>query len=134
MISTNLSGLEELGRKLQALDTELQTRILRAAGKEAMQIVQEDMAANAGYDKKSDGPHLRDNIKIRSTKSKQFPGGVMITVGPTQPHRMKALAQEMGTIKQVPKPFIRPALDYNKTAVLKVLVQEIRAALFIYSK
>ncbi|MEX0445519.1 HK97-gp10 family putative phage morphogenesis protein [Xenorhabdus sp. SGI246] len=134
MISTDLSGLEALGRRLQALDTELQTRILRAAGKEAMQIVQEDMIAHAGYDKKSEGPHMRDNIKIRTTKSKKYPGGVMIIVGPTQPHRMKALAQEMGTIKQVPRPFIRPALDYNKTAVLSVLAQEIRAALSVYSK
>ncbi|MBD2812183.1 HK97 gp10 family phage protein [Xenorhabdus sp. Vera] len=134
MISARLAGLEELGRRLQTLETDLQTQIMRKAGKAAMEIVREDMAAHAGYDKKSDGPHLRDNINIRSTKSKKYPGGVMITVGPTQPHRMKALAQEMGTIKQVPNPFIRPALDYNKTAVIKVLTQEIRDALSAYSK
>ncbi|PHM60080.1 HK97-gp10 family putative phage morphogenesis protein [Xenorhabdus ishibashii] len=133
MISAKISGLEELGRQLQALNIELQTQILRKAGKTAMEIVKEDMETHAGYDKKSDGPHMRDNIKIRSTKSKKYKGGVMITVGPTQPHRMKALAQEMGTLKQVPKPFIRPALDYNKTAVVKVLAQEIRDALSIYS-
>ncbi|WP_340619151.1 HK97-gp10 family putative phage morphogenesis protein, partial [Xenorhabdus entomophaga] len=125
---------EELGRRLQALETDLQTQILRKAGKAAMGIVKEDMETHAGYDEKSDGPHLRDNIKIRSTKSKKYKGGVMITVGPTKPHRMKALAQEMGTIKQVPQPFIRPALDYNKTAVVKVLAQEIRDALSDYSQ
>ncbi|PHM58740.1 HK97 gp10 family phage protein [Xenorhabdus stockiae] len=134
MIKTHVSGLAELGRKLQELDVALQTKILRQAGKAAMEIVQEDMQAHAGYDPKSQGPHLRDNIKIRSTKSTKYPGGVMITVGPTKAHRMKALAQEMGTIKQVPSPFIRPALDYNKTAVMKVLAQEIRAALSGYSK
>ncbi|WP_237386712.1 HK97-gp10 family putative phage morphogenesis protein [Xenorhabdus sp. Sc-CR9] len=134
MISANLSGLEALGRKLQALETDLQTQILRKAGKTAMEIVKEDMAAHAGYDKKSEGPHLRDNINIRSTKSTKYPGGVMITVGPAKADRMKALAQEMGTIKQVPNPFIRPALDYNKTAVIKVLTQEIRDALSAYSK
>ncbi|OKO99030.1 HK97-gp10 family putative phage morphogenesis protein [Xenorhabdus eapokensis] len=133
MISAKISGLEELGRQLQALNIELQTQILRKAGKAAMEIVKEDMETHAGYDKKSDGPHLRDNIKIRSTKSWKYKGGVMITVGSTQPHRMKALTQEMGTLKQVPKPFIRPALDYNKTAVVKVLAQEIRDALSIYS-
>ncbi|WP_340608332.1 HK97-gp10 family putative phage morphogenesis protein [Xenorhabdus bharatensis] len=134
MIKTHVSGLAELGRKLQELEVALQTKILRQAGKTAMEIVQEDMQAHAGYDPKSKGPHLRDNIKMRSTQSTKYPGGVMITVGPTKAHRMKALAQEMGTIKQVPNPFIRPALDYNKTAVMKVLVQEIRAALSGYSK
>ncbi|MDX7992574.1 HK97-gp10 family putative phage morphogenesis protein [Xenorhabdus littoralis] len=134
MISAKLAGLEELGRRLQALETDLQTHIMRKAGKVAMEIVKEDMEIHAGYDRKSDGPHLRDNINIRSAKSKKYKGGVMITVGPAKAHRMKALAQEMGTIKQVPKPFIRPALDYNKTAVLKVLTQEIRDALSAYSK
>ncbi|MDX7992226.1 HK97-gp10 family putative phage morphogenesis protein [Xenorhabdus littoralis] len=134
MIDVKLSGLEELGRKLQALDSDLQTKILRKAGKVAMEIVKEDMEIHAGYDKKNEGSHMRDNINIRSTKSKKYPGGVMITVGPTQSHRMKALAQEMGTIKQVPNPFIRPALDYNKTAVVKVLAQEIRDALSGYSQ
>ncbi|CDL81759.1 HK97-gp10 family putative phage morphogenesis protein [Xenorhabdus cabanillasii] len=134
MISSHLSGLEDLWHRLQALEADLRTQILRKAGKTAMDIVREDMETHAGYDEKGKGPHLRDNIKIRSAKSKKYQGGVIITVGPTQPHRMKALAQEMGTLKQVPKPFIRPALDYNKTAVLKVLTQEIRDALSAYSK
>ncbi|WP_426575989.1 HK97-gp10 family putative phage morphogenesis protein [Xenorhabdus stockiae] len=134
MISASVSGLEALGRKLQELEVDFQTKVLRQAGKTAMEIVQEDMQAHAGYDSKSKEPHLRDNIKTRSTKSKKYPGGVMITVGPTKAHRMKALAQEMGTIKQVPSPFIRPALDYNKQAVLTALAREISAALSSYSK
>ncbi|PHM68135.1 HK97-gp10 family putative phage morphogenesis protein [Xenorhabdus kozodoii] len=134
MISAKTTGLAELGRQLQVLDSDLQTRIMRKAGKAAMEIVKEDMETHAGYDSKSKGAHLRDNIQIRSAKSKKYKGGVMITVGPAKAHRMKALAQEMGTIKQVPNPFIRPALDYNKTAVIKVLAQEIRDALSVYSK
>ena len=39
---------------------------------------------------------------------------------------MKALAQELGTVKQVADPFIRPALDYNLQTVLHVLTVEIR--------
>lgn len=39
---------------------------------------------------------------------------------------MKALAQEFGTVKQVAAPFIRPALDYNKTQVLRILAAELR--------
>ncbi|PHM64749.1 HK97-gp10 family putative phage morphogenesis protein [Xenorhabdus sp. KJ12.1] len=133
MITAQTTGWAALGRQLQALDTALQTDIMRKAGKKAMQIVQEDMQAHAGYNKKSHTAHLRDNILIRTTKSKKYPGGVMVTVGPAKAHRIKALAQEMGTIKQVPSPFIRPALDYNKTAVIKVLAREIRNALDGYN-
>ncbi|CDL83164.1 HK97-gp10 family putative phage morphogenesis protein [Xenorhabdus szentirmaii] len=134
MITAKTTGWVELRHKLQALDRELQTQILRKAGKVAMEIVKEDMEMHAGYNRKSEGSHMRDAIHINSAKSKKYKGGVMITVGPTKPHRMKALAQEMGTIKQVPNPFIRPALDYNKTAVIKVLAQEIRDALSGYSQ
>ncbi|CDG88049.1 HK97-gp10 family putative phage morphogenesis protein [Xenorhabdus bovienii] len=134
MITVQTTGWAELGSKLQELDVALQTDIMRKAGKAAMQIVQEDMQVHAGYDKKSNAVHLRDNIPIRTAKSTKYQGGVMITVGPVKTHRIKALAQETGTIKQVAKPFIRPALDYNKQVVLKVLAQEIRAALSAYSK
>ncbi|MBC8947139.1 MULTISPECIES: HK97-gp10 family putative phage morphogenesis protein [Xenorhabdus] len=134
MITAHTTGWASLGRQLQALDTALQTDIMRKAGKKAMQIVQEDMQAHAGYDKHSHTAHLRDNIHIRTTKSTKYSGGVMITVGPAKAHRIKALAQEMGTVKQVARPFIRPALDYNKTAVIKVLTQEIRDALADYSQ
>ena len=41
----------------------------------------------------------------------------------------KALAQEFGTVKQVSKPFIRPALDYNVEKVLSILAAEIRYGL-----
>ncbi|MGV7962036.1 HK97 gp10 family phage protein [Photorhabdus tasmaniensis] len=133
MIKVEVSGLAELGRKLNELDAELQTKILRSAGKAAMEVVKEDMQRHAGYDKNSPGPHMRDDIKIRSSQAKKYQG-VMITVGPTKQHYMKALAQEIGTIKQVPNPFIRPALDYNKSAVLKTLAVEIRDALSRYSK
>ncbi|QTL40637.1 HK97 gp10 family phage protein [Xenorhabdus budapestensis] len=133
MITAQTTGWAALGRQLQALDTALQTDIMRKAGKKAMQIVQEDMQAHAGYNKQSHAAHLRDNILIRTTQSKKYQGGVMVTVGPAKTHRIKALAQEMGTIKQVPNPFIRPALDYNKRAILTVLAREIRDALDGYN-
>lgn len=128
-IGANITGLKELGEALKRLSEELQVKILREAGKEAMKPVLDDMKAHAGYDNTSSGEHMRDSITIRSTRSKKTNGAVMITVGPSKKHHMKALAQEIGTVKQVAKPFIRPALDYNKQAVLKTLVTEIRDAI-----
>ncbi|WP_265494606.1 HK97-gp10 family putative phage morphogenesis protein [Providencia heimbachae] len=129
-ISATVSGLSDLGSALTRLEEEIKTKILRSAGRKAMEPVLDDMKRNAGFDETSQTAHMRDSIKIRSTSSKKLNGSVLITVGPTNKHFIKAFAQEMGTIKQVSRPFIRPALDYNKQAVLNILVTEIRDALY----
>lgn len=127
-----ISGLDELGRRLQQLAVEMKTKILREAGREAMEVVKDDMERHAGFDPKGKGQHMRENITLRSTVIKDTNGGVMVTVGPKKAHYMKARAQGFGTIKQAAKPFIRPALDYNKRAVLNKLSQQIRHALSMY--
>ncbi|MEQ4673990.1 HK97-gp10 family putative phage morphogenesis protein [Providencia vermicola] len=126
----NVTGLRELGEALSRVEEEIKTKILRDAGKKAMEPVLQDMKQHAGFDETTQSEHMRDSIKIRSTKSKKLNDSVLITVGPSKKHFMKALAQEMGTVKQVSRPFIRPALDYNKQAVLNILVMEIRDALY----
>ncbi|WP_228956889.1 MULTISPECIES: HK97-gp10 family putative phage morphogenesis protein [Photorhabdus] len=137
MIRVEVKGLKDLEYELNQLGEEITAKILRDAGREALAIVRDDMKEHAGYDKTSPGPHMRDSIKIRSTnrmKDETSLTVMTLKVGPSKEHHMKALAQEFGTSKQIPKPFIRPALDYNRTAVLKTLVTEIRAALSNYSK
>lgn len=129
-INASVTGLRELGEALGRLEEEIKTKILRDAGKKAMEPVLDDMKRNAGFDETSQASHMRDSIKIRSTKSKKLNGSVLITVGPSNKHFIKAFAQEMGTVKQVSRPFIRPALDYNKHVVLKILTTEIRDALY----
>ncbi|WP_334054971.1 HK97-gp10 family putative phage morphogenesis protein [Providencia huaxiensis] len=126
----NVTGLRELGEALSRVEEEIKTKILRDAGKKAMEPVLQDMKQHAGFDETAQSAHMRDSIKIRSTKSKKLNDSVLITVGPSKKHFMKALAQEMGTVKQVSRPFIRPALDYNKQAVLNILVMEIRDVLY----
>ena len=101
--------------------------MLRDAGREALKVVQEDMKQHAGFDETSTGEHMRDSIKIRSSTRKARGNSVVtLRVGPSKQHHMKALAQELGTVKQVAAPFIRPALDYNVQKVLRVLTVEIR--------
>ncbi|MCP6705818.1 hypothetical protein NL527_29275, partial [Klebsiella pneumoniae] len=51
---------------------------------------------------------------------------VTLRVRPSKQHHMKALAQELRTVKQVADPFIRPALDYSLQTVLRLLTVEIR--------
>lgn len=126
MIRMEVTGLAELERQLIALGEKAGTKVLREAGKAALEIVEQDMKEHAGYDESAKGPHMRDSIKIRSTTRAKGNAVVVLRVGPSKQHYIKALAQEFGTVKQIPEPFIRPALDYNKSRVLRILAVEIR--------
>lgn len=126
MLRMEVTGLDELERQLIALGEKAGTKVLREAGRAALQVVEQDMKEHAGYDESAKGPHMRDSIKIRSTTRTKGNAVVVLRVGPSKQHYIKALAQEFGTVKQIPDPFIRPALDYNKSRVLRILAVEIR--------
>ncbi|MGC1101773.1 HK97-gp10 family putative phage morphogenesis protein [Pantoea agglomerans] len=126
MLRMEVTGLDELERQLIALGEKAGTKVLREAGRAALQVVEQDMKEHAGYDESEKGPHMRDSIKIRSTTRTKGNAVVVLRVGPSKQHYIKALAQEFGTVKQIPDPFIRPALDYNKSRVLRILAVEIR--------
>jgi len=126
MLRMEVTGLDELERQLIALGEKAGTKVLREAGRAALQVVEQDMKEHAGYDESAKGPHMRDSIKIRSTTRTKVNAVVVLRVGPSKQHYIKALAQEFGTVKQIPDPFIRPALDYNKSRVLRILAVEIR--------
>lgn len=99
-----------------------------------MKTVEEDMKSHSGYDTPSSLPHMRDSITTRTAATgKGNDDVVVIRTGPGKAHFIKALAQEFGTMKQVASPFIRPALDYNKAVVLRLLATEIRDRL-IYTR
>lgn len=127
MIKMEVEGLDELERRLISLGEKVGKKVLHDAGREALKIVEKDMKKHAGFDGTSEGQHMRDSIKIySSTKNMYGVTVVILKVGPSQQHYMKALAQEFGTVKQVAEPFIRPAMDHNVKAVLNVLAVEIK--------
>jgi HK97 gp10 family phage protein len=127
MIRMEVKGLQELERELLALGEKAGTQVLRDAGRAALEPVLEDMKEHSGYDESVTGEHMRDSIKIRSSSSRAKGNAVVyLRVGPSKKHFIKTLAQEMGTVKQVAAPFIRPALDYQKAKVLRILAVEIR--------
>jgi len=117
MILMEVKGLQELERQLLSLGEKVGTQVLREAGKAALEPVLDETAKDE---------HMRDSIKIRSSSKAKGNAVVYLRVGPSKKHFIKALAQEMGTVKQVANPFIRPALDYQKAKVLRILAIEIR--------
>lgn len=134
-ISVEVKGLKDLEYELNRLGEDITTKVLRHSGREAMAPVLEDMKQNAGYDATSESEHMRDSIKIRTTsrmKDQKTLSVMTVRVGPSKAHAMKARAQEFGTIKQIPRPFIRPALDYNRQFILSTLASEIRSSIERY--
>ncbi|AWC94698.1 TPA: HK97 gp10 family phage protein [Morganella morganii subsp. morganii] len=130
--TVKVSGLDGLEAELMNLGEKLTSKILRDAGREAMTVVAEDMKQYAGYDSSHDDDHMRDSIKVRTTdrmKDKKYITLMTVRVGPSKAHHMKAQAQEFGTSKQIPRPFIRPALDYHRKDILNTLAAAIRAGI-----
>ncbi len=93
MITMDVKGLDELERQLTALGEKVGMKVLRDAGREALKVVEEDMKQHAGFDDASSAEHMRDSIKIRSSTRKGSGNTVVILrVGPSKKHYMKALA------------------------------------------
>lgn len=123
---------KEFDRLLAEAEKKVSIAALRKAGRDAMEPVLADMKQHAGFDETSAGPHMRNDIKITSvdqTKNTSYPTAVTVRVGVSRAHHIKAWAQERGTRKQVAKPFMRPALDYNRQRVLNILAIRLREEL-----
>lgn len=123
---------KEFDRLLADMDRKVGVALLRKIGTEAMEPVLADVIQHAGFDAKGGGPHMRDNIKITTqdqTKNSKYPTAVTVRVGVSKAHHIKAWAQEVGTRKQVAKPFLRPGLDYNRQEVLRILAVRLGEAL-----
>lgn len=133
----SVDGLKELDDALTKLGEKAGLKALRKAGREAMQDVRFAMAMGAGFDAAAeDGSHMRDDITITTKKLDRKAGkntALSVRVGPKKKHSQKAIAQEYGTAKQEPDPFMRPALHENRQRVVNtvktVLATEITKAI-----
>jgi len=124
MIGVNVFGMAELARRLEAVKRDVASRVLHDAGRSALAPVLRDMPQYIGDSAMENEAHLRDSIAIVSGVAGW--GTLTLRVGPSKKHYQKALAQEYGTVTQAAVPFIRPALDHNKTQVLRILAANIR--------
>ena len=129
-------GLDKLLQRINETDPKKKVAVLRKSARKAMEPVKRDMIRGANI-REGD---LRASIDMRArTGSRRSRNRVLtISVGPykkkgrgkagKQLERVnaKAIAQEYGTVKQSPEPFIRPALERNRFRVLKNLTRDIK--------
>jgi HK97 gp10 family phage protein len=132
-VSFKIEGISEL---VEALTEELPkataTNIQKRALKEAAAPIERDAKNNAPFRTGT----LRAKIDIgaklspRQKSQNEKESKVEVYVGP--PSMERAIVAEFGSVKQVPKPFMRPAWDANKRMAFehlkKILEDEIEKA------
>lgn len=121
-IKWDVQGLKELDNAVKNLGVATGGKVMRKAGRDAMGDVQFAMATGAGFDPDAKGEHMRETIKITTKMADAKAGSdnaVAVRVGPTKKHSQKAIAQEYGTAKQLPDPFMRVSLEENRERVVE---------------
>lgn len=146
MISMEVKGLADLERKLRALDAKLAGKVLTTAARKSFKPVLETARRLAP----KDTGLLQKRIKVASGKDKDrnFVVGLRLGNKPATLNRSKKKAAKKSgkTLKAEPrnwawyergipsrgippKPFLRPALDKNASAVIERLKVELASAI-----
>ena len=123
----HVEGAKELDKVLaslpQAAAKQQLKAALRIAGKPVVKTARSKAPKKTGAGAKS--------IKLRVMTKTRVPAAV--SIGPDQDHWYLALS-ERGTAKQAAKPFLRPAWDAHKIAVVKTFSRSMWQALERFSK
>lgn len=138
-----IDGLSELESKLSELmalgraDLIARQTLVKAA-KNAMDIVAQEVQATAPYDstkpRSERNPiHLRDTVRLearipnetdrRSMMVNQSDAAIAVV---SVKKSAVSLAQELGTKKLSPKPFLRPAIEKHRDHVVSIFKDELR--------
>jgi HK97 gp10 family phage protein len=123
-----IDGLDRLEQVLEQLAPREAKLALRRAAKAGMKIVQEAIEEHAPRDT----GHLAESINIGSEvgggDGDDATGSIAVKVGPAG-DAYYALFQEFGTRFQQAQPFMTPAYEENKDAVIETCVTELQTQL-----
>lgn len=126
-----IEGLEELKASLEALGTEVATKIgvnaNRDAAKDLLDILQQAAPYQPGSTKKywktkggvttADYGHLRDNLKVSREKARKQ-GHIVHRVSTGKAFWGSFL--EYGTVNMAPRPWMRPAVEATRGYLLQI--------------
>lgn len=131
MLSFDVSQLAKLADRLKDIEEKVAKKALRTAARKAMQIVRNDVKANAPEDTSDDADDIKTKAFIALQTS--FKQGVLyVRVGvrggakknPDSPWYWRF--QELGSKYIAAKPFMTPALENNAEAVLEKITDELK--------
>ncbi len=121
MMKIKVHGAETLHAAFMRLEAEAPGMMRKALAKAAEPICDEARALAPRSDRP--GGHLADGIKIR-VMPRTAVGHERVRIG-VKPGLWYGVFPEFGTAKTAAQPFMRPALDTQKDAALRVLADEI---------
>lgn len=134
-VSLTIQGGDQLARNLRALPKAVESRVVRAALREAAEPIRDQAAGLAR--RAAGAPDLADHIAI-SRGTLRGETDVAVAIGPTkearsdQPDRtfdLQGFYLEYGTSRQVAQPFLRPAFDSEGPGALQTLLQRLWSAI-----
>jgi HK97 gp10 family phage protein len=130
MLEMEVHGFKELYEKLEQLPERLAAKVLAKAARKAFKPVLADARGMVPQDTGA----LRDALRITVRKGRgNEPIRVGLRIGAAKGGNADAALPparrwhfvELGTATQAPHPFLRPALDRNKQAIVETLKTEI---------
>lgn len=140
-IELRLDGIEETVAMFDLLANRMQNQIVRDAADKAIQIVlpaaQATCPVYSGPDPNVEPGALRDSIHIERLHKSGWQGACVSTGSFTTTgkyteytgHTFYGAFQELGTRHQPARPFLRPALDENTTAIIEAMTRAIADAI-----
>lgn len=138
-----VKGMDKIFRQLKSVKSETRAKVLRGAMRKAFQSVKKEARARVPVKT----GELREGIQIgrATSKKEEFEavGIVMVTTSTRKKQAMMAAAAfgeaqstgvppsrrwhfiELGTVRQAPQPFLRPALHNNQNNVTNDLAKSV---------
>lgn len=136
-MTIRVDGFKELDAALQEMKTATARGTVRRAMMKAFQPMADEASRLAPDDPRTPAPDLHRTIKVgdalkagRSMFVKGFgfkDGQVTVWMGPTREGYPQAIMQEFGTVNQPAQPYMRPAWDGGKDALLDGLAKGMAA-------
>lgn len=134
MLKVDSRSLADVLKRIGQVEAKIAKKALRTAARKGMNIVRDDVKANAPEDRSDDADRIK--VKTSIVLSTQFRGSnLYVKVGirggakknPDTPYYWRMV--EFGTKTQAAQPFMAPALEGNAEAVLERITEALRAEL-----
>lgn len=134
-VTVELFNAKELGKAFLALPYSIQRKVLRAALKKSIEVIEQTAKALVPVDK----GHLRDSIKAKVSIRKGRVKATLIAGStkasrqakkrdPNSPDPFYVRFVELGTVDQKPQPFLQPAFEQHKNKSLERVQTALKAA------
>lgn len=125
--TSNLEGLTELKAALEALGTEVATKVGVKANRKAAIALRDKVKAAAPYLETGSKMaekygHLRDNIRVGRRKA--FKQGMIVHTVNTG-RAFWGMFVELGTVKMPPRPWFRPVFEAEADKLIEVQISEL---------